>query len=169
MKKVFLYAVMAVAAAGAASCAKTQQAADAAGDAVREGAEATARAGEESVAVIEDAVSELKGGVVNLADDQAFRPDTKVDKLTVLDFNATWCGPCKMLAPVFEAAADKFSGKVTFVSVDIDKCTSTATAFDVQAVPTVVILKPDGTSLRYVGTQDLLPAETFDKLVQDNL
>lgn len=107
--------------------------------------------------------------VVELADDNAYRPDTKVEGLVVLDFNATWCGPCKMLAPVFEQAAAKFEGKVAFLSVDIDKCPATAAAFGVQAVPTVVILRPDGKTSTFVGTQDLLPADKFFKVVQDNL
>ena len=89
------------------------------------------------------------------------------DNDTTLDFNAVWCGPCKQLHPVFEEAAKTFSD-VRFISVDIDNLPLTAQAFGVEAVPTVVFLKPDGTTQTFVGTQDLLPAEKFDKLVRDN-
>ncbi len=105
--------------------------------------------------------------VVELADDNAYRPDTKVEGLVVLDFNATWCGPCKMLTPVFAEAAKKYPD-VKFVSVDIDKLPETAKAFNVQAVPTVVFINAEGTTT-FVGTDDLLPAEKFDELVKKYL
>ena len=104
---------------------------------------------------------------VELADDNAYRPDTKVEGLVVLDFNATWCGPCKMLTPVFAEAAKKYTD-VKFVSVDIDKLPETAKAFNVQAVPTVVFINAEGTTT-FVGTDDLLPAEKFDELVKKYL
>lgn len=77
--------------------------------------------------------------------------------------------PLQDARTVFEQAAAKFDGKVAFLSVDIDKCPATAAAFGVQAVPTVVILCPDGKTSTFVGTQDLLPADKFFKVVQDNL
>jgi len=107
------------------------------------------------------------GAVVNYDNDSTYRPGMKVDQLTILDFNAVWCGPCKQLHPVFEEAAKTFTD-VNFVSIDIDKLPMTAQAFGVEAVPTVVFLKPDGTVQKFVGTEELLPAEKFDKLVRDN-
>lgn len=103
--------------------------------------------------------------VVKLDNDNAIRPDTKVDKITVLDFNATWCGPCKQLTPVFDQAAKAFANKAEFVSVDIDANPQTATAFGVEAVPTVVIMTPDGKTQRYVGTEQLLPYEAFENII----
>ena len=89
------------------------------------------------------------------------------DKPTLVDFFATWCGPCKMLTPVFAEAAKKYTD-VKFVSVDIDKLPETAKAFNVQAVPTVVFINAEGTTT-FVGTDDLLPAEKFDELVKKYL
>lgn len=169
MKKIFVMAMAAAAVMGAASCAKTQEAAQTAKDVLETSAEATTDAAKETVAEVNDAIEAAKGGVVDLDDDNAYRPGTKVKELTILDFNATWCGPCRMLAPVFEDAAKTYEGKVRFVSVDIDKCTETAQAFGVEAVPTVVFLRPDGKSERFVGTNDLLPASKFDELVKKSL
>lgn len=104
------------------------------------------------------------GTVLELEDDNAYRPDTKVEGLTILDFNAVWCVPCKMLTPVFAEAAKKYPD-VKFVSVDIDKLPQTANAFNVQSVPTVVFINAEG-STTFVGTGDLLPAEKFDELVK---
>lgn len=111
--------------------------------------------------------AEKYGKVEELTDDNALRPDTKVSGLTIVDFNATWCVPCKQFAPVFHEAAGKYEG-VHFVSADIDKLPATAQAFQIEAVPTVVFIKADGTTMRFVGTEDLLPAAAFDKLINDN-
>lgn len=102
--------------------------------------------------------------VVVLENDTIYSPAKTVDALTVLDFNATWCGPCKQFAPAFEEVAAKYPD-VDFVSVDVDVNPATAQAFGIQGVPTVVLLKPDGSMKQYVGTDSLLPAEKFDAIV----
>lgn len=62
--------------------------------------------------------------------------------VAVVDFNATWCGPCKMLAPVLEQVSEEAAGKGwKFFSVDVDKNEGLATKFGIMAVPTVFILK----------------------------
>jgi thiol-disulfide isomerase/thioredoxin len=58
-------------------------------------------------------------------------------KLVIADFFATWCGPCKKIAPQFKEAS-KCKPSVTFVSVDIDKCKETAMKHNVKAVPTLI-------------------------------
>ncbi len=111
---------------------------------------------------------ERTGTVITLANDNTMRPGKKVRRLTVLDFNATWCGPCRQLSPVFKAAAAKYKN-VDFISIDVDQRPETASAFRVQAVPTVVIMRPDGTSKTFVGTDGLLPQATFDALIESYL
>lgn len=107
----------------------------------------------------------LLTGIVNeLENDSIFRADSKVNMLTVLDFNAVWCGPCRSFSPVFEAAAKKHK-QVMFVSVDVDKMPLTAHAFGIQSIPTVVFIKPDGTIKHYVGLGDIFPQSKFDELV----
>jgi thioredoxin 1 len=98
--------------------------------------------------------------------EETIRPDSKVERLTVIDFNAVWCGPCKLLTPVFKAAEEKYAGSVDFFEIDIEKYEETAKAFNVQSVPTVVLIKPDGTVQQYVGTADLLPAEKFTEILE---
>lgn len=106
------------------------------------------------------------GTVITCRNDNAYRPGMKVKRFTVLDFNATWCGPCRQLSPVFKAAAAKYT-VVDFVSIDVDKLPATAEAFGVQAVPTVIFLSTDGTSRRFVGTNELLPQDTFFNLIEN--
>ena len=57
------------------------------------------------------------------------------DKPIIIDFNATWCGPCKQFAPHFHAVAEKYADKALFYSVDTDKWPNVATAFKVEGIP----------------------------------
>lgn len=110
--------------------------------------------------------AERSGTVITCRNDNAYRPGMKVKRFTVLDFNATWCGPCRQLSPVFKAAAARYTD-VDFVSIDVDNLPATAEAFGVQAVPTVIFLSPDGSSRRFVGTNELLPESTFFNLIEN--
>lgn len=62
-------------------------------------------------------------------------------KAVFVDFNAVWCGPCRMFAPVFEQFSDDFADKATCLSVDIDLCRDIAMRFGIVAVPTLLIFK----------------------------
>jgi len=59
----------------------------------------------------------------------------------VVDFFATWCGPCKMMAPVLEAFAEEFAGKLKFAKVDVDDNQALAMSFHITGVPTLIIFK----------------------------
>ena len=74
----------------------------------------------------------------------------------MIDFNATWCGPCRLFTPAFDAAAKKYSSKVDFYSIDTDKYPQTANAFSIQAIPTIVFMMPDGTVETHTGLNDFL-------------
>lgn len=90
----------------------------------------------------------------------------KVPQLTILDFNAVWCGPCRQLTPVFEELAVKYEGKATFVSVDVDKLGDLFQAYDMgNSIPAVLFIQPDGTLTKYIGTEDLLPGNKFEALI----
>ena len=70
----------------------------------------------------------------------------KSDKLVLIDFFATWCGPCKMLAPVIEQVAND-NEDVMVVKVDVDKNPELAVLYKVASIPTLVLLK-DGKPLK---------------------
>jgi thioredoxin 1 len=61
--------------------------------------------------------------------------------IVVVDFSATWCGPCKMLTPVFEAASNKIGEKAKFFKLDIDESGNIAQKYSISAVPTMIIFK----------------------------
>ena len=77
--------------------------------------------------------------------------DIKESKVAVADFSATWCGPCKMMAPVFHAVADEMGDEVDFYSVDVDENPGLAAANKVFSVPTLILYKNGVESSRSVG------------------
>lgn len=82
-------------------------------------------------------------------------------KVTVIDFNATWCGPCRQFAPIFHSVAEKMGDKVDFYSVDVDKYPELAQYYRVQAIPTIVVLRPEGTTDFRTGLIDAAQLETL--------
>ncbi|GAA5890606.1 hypothetical protein JCM5296_004312 [Sporobolomyces johnsonii] len=61
--------------------------------------------------------------------------------VSVIDFHAVWCGPCKAIAPVYQRLATQYSGKVQFLKVDVDQAQDVARRFAVQAMPTFIVMK----------------------------
>lgn len=59
----------------------------------------------------------------------------------LVDFHATWCGPCKALAPTLESLSQEYAGKVKFVALDIDEGRMTAQRYNIMGVPTMLIFQ----------------------------
>ena len=88
------------------------------------------------------------------------------DKPAVIDFYATWCGPCKQLAPTMDELAAEYAGQVVFYKIDIDKEPDLASAFNVQSIPTLLFipLKGDpGTTVGLLSKEGL--KSNIDKLL----
>lgn len=97
-----------------------------------------AAAVEEAAAVTaEEAVVELAAGTTEIA---------AADVPTIIDFNAVWCGPCQRFKPVFHKVAEEFKGKAVFVSVNTDSCPDIAQKYQIQSIPQIVTVMPDGTA-----------------------
>ncbi len=60
---------------------------------------------------------------------------------TLVDFWATWCGPCRMLAPTIEALGEKYEGKVNICKVDVDEQPALAQRFGVMSIPTIIVFE----------------------------
>lgn len=74
------------------------------------------------------------------------------DALMMVDFSATWCGPCQMLAPVMEQLADEYDGKEVLIGkVDVDENPELARRYGIMGVPTVLFLKRGEELDRKVG------------------
>lgn len=74
----------------------------------------------------------------------------KSDKLVLIDFFATWCGPCKMLSPVIEQIAEEHT-EIEVVKVDVDKVPELAVSYNVVSIPTLVFLKDGNLVKQSVG------------------
>lgn len=71
----------------------------------------------------------------------------------VLDFWASWCGPCRMLSPTVEALAEKYEGRVAFGSVNVDEEDALASAFGISVIPTLFFLKKGEVVNKTVGVR----------------
>ncbi len=83
----------------------------------------------------------------------------------VADFYATWCGPCRMLAPMLDRVADGYTNRIKFVKVNVDESPGLAQNYEIQAIPTVLFFKDGKLADRIVG----LPAEADLKTKLDAL
>ena len=68
--------------------------------------------------------------------------DLAQGKPVIVDFNATWCGPCKKFAPTFEEIAGEYAGKALFYSVDVDVHPELAAEYGVQGIPHIQFINP---------------------------
>ena len=80
--------------------------------------------------------------MVDAINDQNFDEETK-NGVALVDFWATWCGPCRMQSPVIEQLAEEMGDKVFFSKVDVDANQETAAKFGIMSIPTMLI-KKDG-------------------------
>ena len=87
----------------------------------------------------------------------------------VVDFYATWCGPCRQLAPTMDSLAEQYAGKIKFVKINVDESPKLAQKFQVEGIPMLVFLqhgKTAGTSVGLVAKEDLILR--LDSLLQTN-
>jgi thioredoxin 1 len=75
--------------------------------------------------------------------------------LTLVDFYATWCGPCRMIAPIVEQLAGQVEGKANIAKLDIDQAQQTTASLQITSVPTLILFKDGKEVKRVVGVKDL--------------
>lgn len=145
MKKFFaLFAGLAVI---ASACTQSDKTADS-GDTVAPTDTAAQVAIADSVAPADagDVVRDLKPG-----EPLKF---TGLQRPMVVDFWATWCGPCMAFKPTFHKLSGRYAGRIDFVAVNVDECQEVADANQIQAIPAIFLAKPDGTVERREGLME---------------
>ncbi len=95
-----------------------------------------------------EAVTSSKPIVVT---DATFESFAAQHPYAVIDFWATWCGPCRMVEPIVEELAKEYSGKIAFGKLDVDENQATAMRFNTMSIPTLLILKNGKEADRIIG------------------
>jgi thioredoxin 1 len=95
-------------------------------------------------------------------DDEVLKSDAPV----LVDFTATWCGPCKQIAPFIDQLADEYAGRAKVAKVDIDESPGTAARFGIRGVPTIYVFKGG----KVVGQQQgAAPKTILQRLIDTGL
>jgi len=84
-------------------------------------------------------------------------------KLVVVDFFATWCGPCKMIAPIMEKLAGELKDQVVFLKVDVDECEDVAMDCKVTVMPTFIFYKSKAKVEEFAGANESKLKELINK------
>ena len=99
--------------------------------------------------------------------DSDFESKVKNEDVSILQFSAAWCGPCKVLKPIMEKLSDEFKDKANFYYADIDEnAINSASAAGVRGVPTVVVYKKGEEIARKVGG---LPEQQMRDFLKENI
>ena len=95
-----------------------------------------------------------------------FEKTLSENTLVMVDFFATWCGPCQMFSPIVEQVEDKYDGDLTVVKVDIDENSDIAEKYTIQSVPTTILFKNGEAVERVSG---LLSLSHCSELIEKHL
>ena len=90
----------------------------------------------------------------------------KSDKLTMVDFWAEWCGPCRAIGPVVEELATTYAGKVNIGKVNVDNNPNISTQFGITSIPAILFIKNGEVVDKQIGA---VPKSVLDKKIQANL
>lgn len=88
------------------------------------------------------------------------------NKNVLVDFWATWCGPCKMVGPIIEQLAVDYEGKAAVVKVDVDEEPELAAKFGIQSIPTIILFQDGKQVASDVGAR---PADFYKDLLDSNI
>lgn len=88
------------------------------------------------------------------------------EKFVLVDFWATWCAPCRMIAPVIEKLADQYDGKIAVAKVDVDSNQELSIRYGIQSIPTVILFKEGKVAAKEIGVK---PLNSFTKMLDSHI
>ena len=95
--------------------------------------------------------------------DESFKEEIAGDQLVIVDFWATWCGPCKAMAPTIEALHTEYEGKVKVGKLNVDENPETSREFGIRNIPTTLFMKNGEVVDKLVGNQ---PKSKFVEMIE---
>src|SRR6185312_10934841 len=99
---------------------------------------------------------------VQLNGSMGFREIIQSDKPVLVDFYATWCGPCKTMGPILHEVKAAMGDKITIIKIDVDKNPEVSNQFHVEGVPTLIIFKKGQLKWRQSG---VIPARQLQEIL----
>lgn len=102
--------------------------------------------------------------VHHIENDQIISEVLKNDKLVIIDFFATWCGPCQMIAPVLVNLDKKYADEIEIYKVNVDENQDSAIRYGVSSVPTLIFFKDGEEIERQIGFMD---EEELSKIIEE--
>lgn len=103
---------------------------------------------------------------IHLTDDTYDEVVLKSDIPVLIDFWATWCGPCRMIAPIIEELAVEYEGKIKVCKLDVDNNQKVAMMYGIRSIPTVVIVKNGNEVDRILGA---VPKQHFVERIKNHI
>jgi thioredoxin 1 len=103
--------------------------------------------------------------IVNVDSDNFQSQVLEAEVPVLVDFWATWCGPCRMVAPVLDQLADEWNGKVRVAKLDVDSAQQLAIQYQVSSIPTFILFKNGRVADRMMGA---MPKPAFDEFIRRN-
>lgn len=113
----------------------------------------------------EEGVRQTMANQIKHLDDSNFESVVE-NGVTLVDFYADWCGPCRMIAPIIEDLANEMSGKITVAKLDIESAQNTTAKFNVTSIPTIILFKGGEEVNRVVGVRD---KDAFIEMINEAL
>ncbi len=99
--------------------------------------------------------------------DSSFEKDVlQSDKPVLLDFWAEWCGPCKMIAPLLDEAADTYADRLSVIKMNIDENPNTPQKFGIRSIPTLMLFKDGSVHAQKLGA---MSKSQLDEFLESNL
>lgn len=92
--------------------------------------------------------------VINLNGENFENEVLKSNGVVMVDFYATWCGPCRMMSPIIDSIAEELNGTIKVGKVDCDENQDLAVAYNVMSIPTIIIFKEGKVAKQFVGVTD---------------
>ncbi len=88
------------------------------------------------------------------------------EKYVLVDFWATWCAPCRMIAPVIEKLSEQYDGKITVAKVDVDQQQELSIRYGIQSIPTVILYKNGKIEAKEIGVK---PLNSFTRMLDSHI